>query len=309
MADSERRGNNVAITWGLFVLSLGIVLLLQATGILEWRLWGTLWKFWPVLIIALGLAIIIPRRLGWLLAAIEIVALGICVWVSAVQYVPNLSGNPMIGEQHFTYPLIGVERAGVNVDFSNGNIVVTELQNDNRQLVEITDQHEDRGRPRERVVTMEADFTSEDGTVNIDVKPVNQNLWDDWQIFWRFSFNRQVPIDMDIKCDGSEVNFALEALDIKTLYLEMNVSSGTLTLPASAINTVINLDMDVSNLEIIVPKDVAVKIKIDNNLSMVSIDQDRFLKQGDYYISPDYESAANGVELNILCDVSRLVIK
>lgn len=309
MAESEQRGNNVAITWGIFILSFGIVLLLQATGIIEWRMWGTLWKFWPVLIIALGLAIIIPRRLGWLLAAIEIVAIGICVWVSAAQYAPSLAHDVTIIEQRFTYPVIGVERANAKIEFSTGSLAVTGLQKNSQLLTEISDGHEEQGKPQEQVVTMDTSFTERDGTVDINVVPVNSRFWDKWQVRWNLGFNPNVPIDMDVRCDGSRASLLMEALDIKTLYLEMNLSSGTLTLPTSAINTVIDVDMDVSNLEIIVPKDVAVKIKINNNLSMVSINQDRFIKQGDYYISPDYESAVNGVELNILCDVSRLVIK
>jgi len=309
MAESERRGNNVAITWGIFILSFGIVLLLQATGVLEWRLWGTLWKFWPVLIISLGLAIIIPRRLGWLLAAIEIVALGICIWVSAVQYAPSLAHDVTIIEQRFTYPVIGVERANAKIEFSTGSVVVTSLQNNSQLLTEITDGHEEQGKPQEQVVTMKTSFTQNDGAVNINVGPVNSRFWNDWPVRWNLGFNPNLPINMEIRCDGSRVSLMMEALVIKTLYLEMNVSSGTLTLPASAVNTVINLDMNVSNLEIIVPKDVAVKIKIDNNLSVVSINQQRFIRQGDYYVSPDYETASNGVELNILCDVSRLVIK
>lgn len=67
--------------------------------------------------------------------------------------------------------------------------------------------------------------------------------------------------------------------------------------------------MDVSNLEIVIPEGVAVKIKADVYLSIFTIDTNRFPRQGDYYISPDYASATNRIELNILCDVSRLVIK
>lgn len=89
----------------------------------------------------------------------------------------------------------------------------------------------------------------------------------------------------------------------------MNASGGTLTLPASAGNTFVSLDLNVSNLEIVIPEGVAAKINIDSNLSVVTIDKERFLKQGEYYISPGYENAENGVELNIVCNVSRLVIK
>ncbi len=309
MDEREQRGNNVAITWGIFILSFGIVLLLQATGVIEWRLWGTLWKFWPVLIIALGLAIIIPRRLGWLLAAIEIVAIGICVWVSAAQYAPSLGHDLTIVEQRFTYPVIGVERADVKIDFSAGSLVVTGLQKNSQLLTEISDGHEAQGKPQEQVVTMDASFAEWEGNVDIIVVPINSRFWDDWPVRWNLGFNPDVSIDMEIRCDGSRASLILDNLDVDALSLEMNVSSGTLTLPASAGDTVVNLDMNVSNLEIIVPKNVAVKIKIDNNLSAVSIDQQRFTRQGDYYVSPDYETAANGIELNILCDVSRLVIK
>jgi len=41
----------------------------------------------------------------------------------------------------------------------------------------------------------------------------------------------------------------------------------------------------------------------------MNIDKSRFPRQGDVYISPDYESAANRVSLKILADVSRLTIK
>jgi hypothetical protein len=67
--------------------------------------------------------------------------------------------------------------------------------------------------------------------------------------------------------------------------------------------------MNVSNLEITVPDGAAVKIKTDANMSAVSIDKGRFPKQGDYYISPGYDTALNSVSLNISCNVSRLIIK
>lgn len=44
--------------WGIFLLFLGILFLLQTFNILPWGLWGTLWRFWPVLII-IGLSLLL----------------------------------------------------------------------------------------------------------------------------------------------------------------------------------------------------------------------------------------------------------
>jgi hypothetical protein len=308
MAESEQRGSNAALVWGIFILFFGIVLLLQATGVVEWRLWGTLWKFWPVIIILLGLAIIIPRRLMWLVALVEVAVLGISFWISAAQYTPSLAHDVTIIEQRFTYPSVGVERVSADVEFAAGSIVITDLQT-SQLLAEISDGHEPQGKPQEQVVTMDADFSRQGDTVLVNVSPVNDNFWDNWSVRWRFAFNPAVPVSMEIRCEGSRLTLDIEDLELDTLNLVLDVSSGILTLPATAGDSLFDIDLDVSNLEIIVPQNVAVKMRIENNLSMVSIDQDRFLKQGDYYISADYEIAANGVELNILCDVSRLVVR
>jgi hypothetical protein len=309
MSEKESRGSHATIVWGAFILFIGIVLLLQATGVLEWRIWGTLWKFWPVLIIIAGLSFLLPRRHGWLMAVLTLGILGICLGISVFQHMPTLSHDVTLVEQRFTYPVIGVERAYARIDFSAGSMVVNELQTNNRLLVEINDSHEDLRKPQERVIIMEADFTEEGGTVNIDVKSANQRLWDDWPIHWDLGFNRQIPTVMDIRCDGSKVNLGLEGLKVEKLGLEMNVSNGWLMLPASAGDTAIDIDMDVSNLEITVPEGVAVKIKADINLSIFTIDTERFPRHGDYYVSPGYDSAANRVEMNILCDVGRVTVE
>jgi hypothetical protein len=309
MAEKRPGGSHAVIVWGAFILFIGVVFLLQVTGVLEWQIWGTLWKFWPVLIIIVGLSFLLSNRRGWLLAVLTLAILGVCLWISAFQYMPTLSHDVTIVEQQFSYPVIGVERAEGRIDNSAGSLSVTDLQTNSRLLVEINDSHEALRKPQERVITMEADFTEQDGTVGIDVKSINQRFWDDWPVRWDFSFNRQIPITLDIHCDGSRVTLNLKDLSVEKLGLEMDVCSGRLRLPTSADETTMDIDMDVSNLEITVPEGVAVKIKVDSNLSIFSIDTERFTQQGDYYVSPGYDSAANRIELNILCDVGRLTIK
>jgi hypothetical protein len=64
------RPSPAGIVFGLVIIVLGVVLFLDQTGILGWR---PTWSFWPVLIIAMGLARFSQPRAdgtrdgGWLL--------------------------------------------------------------------------------------------------------------------------------------------------------------------------------------------------------------------------------------------------
>ena len=47
------------IVWGSLILLVGIVLLLEAAGIIS----GSIWKyFWAIFLILIGLAVIFPRN-------------------------------------------------------------------------------------------------------------------------------------------------------------------------------------------------------------------------------------------------------
>ena len=75
-----------APVWGIFLLFLGVVFLLQTTGILCWGLWGTLWRFWPALIIVTGFGILLRRYNFWLVSLLVLAILGACLGIALWQY-------------------------------------------------------------------------------------------------------------------------------------------------------------------------------------------------------------------------------
>ncbi len=312
MAEEEPRGSHAAIVWGAFILFIGVVILLQATGVLEWRIWGTLWKFWPVIIILFGLGILLRRLNVWLISLLTLAILGVCLGVAIWQHTPNLSGDLRVLGESYSFPIGGVERSDATIDFSAGSIIIEKLTANSKNLVEVGATHDgdkylhSKGEQR---VTMTCDFRQDGLVGKLSLKPLNQQFWNKWDVAWHVDFNPQIPLSLNLKCDASYAAIDLRELKVSVFYMEMNASNGKLKLPVSAGDCIADIDMDVSNLEIVIPEGVAVKIKADVNLSMFSINTERFPRQGDYYISPDYASATNRIELNILCDVSRLVIK
>jgi len=100
--EEKRQRERYAPMWGVVLLFLGIVFLLQSLDVLPWALWGTLWRFWPVLIIIVGLGILLGRYNVWLVSvlimALLFACLGIAVWQSSVNTLTAFDEQSTNGE-------------------------------------------------------------------------------------------------------------------------------------------------------------------------------------------------------------------
>jgi hypothetical protein len=54
---------------------------------------------------------------------------------------------------------------------------------------------------------------------------------------------------------------------------------------------------------------VAADIRVESGLADINIDQTRFPRTGKHYISPDYETAANKIDLRLETGVSSVKIR
>jgi hypothetical protein len=60
--DYHHKKHDGGILGGLFLVFLGIVFLLTNLGLVPSSIWNELWKFWPVLVILLGLRLLAGRN-------------------------------------------------------------------------------------------------------------------------------------------------------------------------------------------------------------------------------------------------------
>ena len=302
MSEKEPQRVVSAPIWGIFLLFLGIVFLLQTLGVLPWGLWGTLWRFWPVLIIIIGVSILLRRYNAWLVSLLILAMLGACLGIAAWQYrAPPPQGA---ATQSYSEPLGDIERGQIGVDFTAGSISISSLPPGSPKFVQATSE----GRNGDGSINV--DFQRHDGECRLYLSPGQGG------VRWEVSLTTITPLAINIKSAASNMELDLSQLKVTELRLDIDAGNCKLTLPSlppvySSYITLTHayIKADVANIEVTIPDGVAARVEADTDLSALDVDESRFPRQGDYYISSDFDTAQNRVYLEIDCDVSRVEVR
>lgn len=114
---------------------------------------------------------------------------------------------------------------------------------------------------------------------------------------WSVALNNTIPMGLDIGGGANDAHLDLTELKLTELRIETGASSMELALPVNAGFTKVRIESGASSMNIRVPGGVAAHIRASGGASDISVDASRFPRVGDVYQSPDYETAANKVEI------------
>jgi hypothetical protein len=282
-------------------LFLGIVFLLQALDILPWALWVNLWRFWPVVIIIIGLNILLRRQNVFLVGALILVLLGASLGIAIWQY--DEASNT--GIKSYSVPLDGLARARVELDFDGGSLSIGNLVHGSSKLVNVEADVHEKGKG------IEADFQRLDseGRLYLSTEDVGRVFWGGPWIDWDVDLTGEIPLEINIQSSASNLSIELDKLLITELSLSINAGNCKVTAPSSAGTTHMNIDANAANVEVIIPAGAAARVQPETNLSDFGVDESRFHKEGDYYVTDDFGSNENQIELKIKCNVGRVHVK
>jgi hypothetical protein len=126
-------------------------------------------------------------------------------------------------------------------------------------------------------------------------------------ILWDLRLNPATPMRLTIATDVGNGTIDLGQLQVTDLDLTTSVGSTTLTLPRQG-QVQANVRSGVGNLTIRIPEGVAVRIESSAGLGAVSVSGD-YRRQGDVYVSPDFETAANRIDLHATSGIGGITIQ
>lgn len=310
----NRRGmHGGAFVAGTWLIGLGLVFLVR-----DWANWS--WgEAWPLFVILVGIGSLVSQLVGvermsvgaWSLAwPLGWIAVGVVLLLSTTgtlgvgpgeliaQWWPivliAIGGWFLVAAlwpgrtppaEALELPLGAVTEARVKISFGGGELVVERA-------------------PTGRLVS----GTFEGGVAHaaaasgaVDLKPDTSRgfPWWDRPLHWRIGVTGEVPLDLVVESGASRSTLDLGETRLRRLDLRTGASETRVLLPRAAGASAVRVESGAASVRLQVPQGVAARIRSRMALGSSAIDQTRFPRAGDGYASPDWETAANRVEIDI----------
>ena len=260
------------VFWGLIILFVGLVLLLEPLGILPPN--TNIWRFiWPGVLIFLGV---------WLLV------------------VPMLFKGKKLETESISIPLGNASDARLRLKHGAGRLDVAALDSADTFLTGEfgggVDQsvHQDGSSLRVKLRTPSFDFP-----IGVHFEGLN----------WLVKLNRNINTRLDIDSGASETNLHLQDLKVTELNIDTGASSTTIDLPSQAGFTRVSVESGAAAVVIRVPENVAARIQVESGLAGISINPSRFPRMGSYYESAGYADAVNKADILVKTGVGSLEVR
>jgi hypothetical protein len=299
MEGEKRRGGLVG---PLLLIGLGIVFLLNNLGWLDWGIWWTLLRLWPVILIAIGVDLLIGRRSAWgSLAAIGLIAL---VFVAALALsLTRATTRSTAADEHITQPLGGAREARVLIRADAGKLTL-KAATESASLIE-GDIHATGG-PQ---ITHSYQVEGERGVFTLGADKWQDNMYfmrGDIQRSWDFALNPEIPIDLEAALAVGDADLDLSGLRLSALKVGTAVSQMRVTLPAEG-KFQATIGGAIGEIEIIVPKGMAVRVNSGVALGTTQAPAG-YVRSNHYYTSPGYSGAESKADIKVGLAIGRVVI-
>ena len=260
----HRRGN---LFWGSVLIVLAGLLLLKQMGVIVGDIFG---YFWPLLIIAFG------------------------VWLIVGFFARN---QPVEGEQ-VSIPLEGAASAYVKLDHGAGRLTLRSGAGSG----EIVNGTFGNGLSYKSHV--------EGGRMEVKLRTSQQAWawWPGESLDWDIRLNRDIPLSLKIDSGASASILDLSDLKVTDLDIDTGASSTEMTLPANAGKTHVDIDTGASSLKVSIPSGVAASIRVKSGIASVNVNPRFSRLDGGLYQSTDYSTAANRVDMTIDAGVGSIEV-
>ncbi len=271
--------------FALLLIAAGVVLLLQNFGVVGWGFWLEIWRFWPALLVAVGVNLILGRRLPWLTTAI--VAALVCGSAAGAALLAEYERVTVVAT--ISEPLDGVERLEVSVDLGLGSLTIDSLPSGSSKVVEGS--FETPCRPAS------TSFERYGDAATLDVEMDAGSSTCQWGADWKVSLSRVPEVSIDLGAGAASVD--LDLADLRVPFLEMDAGAAAvhIRMPANGGAVEALITAGAADIEVRIPDGVAARVVNDTSLSSFEVASRFTSLEGDVFQSPGYRQAENRVSI------------
>ncbi len=307
----KRRRTQGSLFGPIILVGLGALFLLNNFGLIDWDIRNLFQTFWPILLVAAGLDVLNGRRsvFSALLLVIFTVILLAVVGLGIRFLTSGTAWN--VERASISRPLNNVSAAEVTIAFDAGSLSLEALQpisDTAESLIEGTITVDGSNRP-------EQTFRQDENTARyhlagegIQVDPILAQA-NDPRIgnAWNLNLNQNVPTRLQVVIGAGLIELDLSQLNLTDLDLETGLGYAEVTLPESGQLTA-DIHLGLGSLVVFIPEGMAARIESPSRLAHTFSKDYPEISPG-LFISPDYNSAENRVDLRLSSDIGEIVVR
>lgn len=250
-----RRGQ---LFWGVALLLVGGLLLLDAMGIELPNGESLMSLFWPIVLIGLG---------GWVLLGVF------------------MRGN--VETESASIDMQGARNAAVRINHGAGELNLHSGASGNELLHGTF------------VGGLESKTTLNGDRLDVRMEPAKDFAEFPFfgfrqQLDWDAAFNASIPLALDMNLGANKSTLNLRDMNVTDIRLKSGASETTVTLPSTG-RLKADFEIGAASLTLIVPDGVSIRMNSTIGAGDVSLDRTRFPNN----VSPDFETAANAVDIHV----------
>lgn len=297
------------IFWGIILLFLGTLLLLENFNIIEFA-WSQIWRFWPVILILIGINIISAKtnpKIGIpLIAVFTVIVLGLLTYK---------------GLQTPT------EKQNYSFDFFDNNEEESDKELDSTELTNYTEDYDTRYKTATLIINGAAgsfsitDSTSQlfdadvkgsfkkfmlkktetdtSATLELNNNKNNNNTFKSHRLSdIEMALNVNPIWNVEANIGAGEMVLDLSNFKISNATLKGGAAAFDITLGSKYNNTTLSAETGVSSVEIKIPQKSGCQIKVTSGLSSKDFEGFTNLGKG-IYQTPNFAKASNKININL----------
>jgi len=245
------------IFWGTVLVILGFMFLLNTMGILSFDVWKL---FWPVVLILLGL---------WFLL------------------------GPVFFKQQppeeVSIPLEGIRKAKITLQHGAGELRLSS----GAPAGELAAGNFSGG------VEQSVQRSNDEASIIFNAPPFSFPAWPHHQdgLKWDIRLNSAPVFELSVKTGASVSHLDLTNLQVSHIEFFTGASATTIFMPAYTTLTEAKFEGGAASIKIHIPENVAARIHFEGGLIDMKVDQNRFPKMGDLYVSPNFDQSDHKAEI------------
>lgn len=290
---------------GVLLICVGLVLFLNTLDKLDWSIWWQILSLWPVLLIAVGIELLFKKTslafLGLLSPVLIILAIfGPVFFNQTDTLVPSFALNEYSWSEN---PDSVVTKATLSLSISRGEL---EISRSEKGLIET------KLRYSGRKPYCALHYYDSDSSASLDIRKRGDNWRNNfWKNIkdndWNVKLSGAPLFDLRIYSATSNAFLDLSEIRVEKLRLETDVGKAKIKLGKLVPNISAQIESDISDVNILVPKESGLRITSDADLSSTDFDL-TLKKENDVFLTNNFQTAQNKIEIKLDGAVSSLKI-